>query len=427
VYPLKNVDKEKFEKINPELSFKNFFPRFFWFIVNLIKYKTVYFFDANIIVRSSKERQDKRMLKLFTITNRYFLADPVYFEVNRLLDKSFKFNTRRKFKTMSIKLLKERRPESCPLYHNFLLGMHNPAIINSPSFMPELIISQIIKEKNISKEENVIWDKLIGAINKGKNRSLNIFNEATTQEENIIDEAFSKAIKKKRSSIINEDSNYLNDQKSIALALTYALLDKKNVFLVSSDYDLVYSFICVTEHIVQQIIFLHFIGKAISEDPCLKERILKEEKVTLYIKKEEFDKVDNDIRSDVFSRDWKKAGFKFGIKFWHTQQQKYYNHLYLNFDEKTLDMLTHLHGGFNCPFVRNVDYFNWFKLQYFWPPSPSDIKNNVIKIELRKKDNLYRETVPVPWQIHYTKCFYSSAEQGGVIKKNTSFRENNLK
>ena len=417
----KNIQKKEYERINEKNSIINFFPRLFWLILNKIKYKTIYFLDTNFIV-ANEESKDSRISKMIISNKNFFVSEPVELEVRSLLKREgMHANFNKELPVKSIKTLKENFPNACPLYYNFIFSMHNPGVINNPGFFLENIIAHFLSKKHLTNKENKLWGILMDKIQKS-NRP-NVFNEKKSFKEEIIEESFARALRKKKSSIKNNDENYLNDQKNIALALTHSILYRENTYIFSSDFDTVYHYLLLIDSLIQQMVLYYFLGRETEKDPNLTEKIYNnpQQEFFIFVDKREFDEWDDRIRLDVLSSDWKKGSFRFGLKFWHIEKKKYCN-FFINFDERVMDMWDHLYGGIVCPFVRNKDYFNWINIRWFWPP-PTDYerKNNLVKIGLKRKENLYEHTQAVPWIIHYNKCFYSSLDQNGQLSSKSGF------
>lgn len=178
------------------------------------------------------------------------------------------------------------------------------------------------------------------------------------------------------------------------------------------------------DNLIQQMVFTKLILEHKEKIPNFSRRFWNGETFIFHLKKDDFDEWENNLRADIISHDWKKGGFRFSIKFWHTEKQKYYVPMWLNFSEENLDLFITTHGGVTCPFVRNDNYGNWFTFRYFWPPPTIDeIKNNLIRIELKKKENIYRETLIAPWPVHNNQCYYSALDQSGELSKWSGFSE----
>lgn len=417
---------EEFHRINEKTNINNFFSRLFWYLVNAAIYRTVYFLDTNILI-FGKNIKDERVKKLFPLFKQVVVSENIHNEVlkkineNKNLEKIINH-----YNVVSINKIKERYPEACPFYYNSIIGMNNSAIINSANFLFEASLYQLIKGKRLeTKKDHRRWNKMMDAIKRGLNSNDNIFNEPKSNEEQLIDESFFNSIKKKKKIINKDGKNNINDVKNLATAFAYSVFYRKNVVVVTADRDITYHFLVLIDHFIQQMVFMKLVLEKISTENNYKNRISHGEVVTIYIKKDIFDKEEDGFRGDILSHDWKKHSFRFSIKFWDVKRQKYFKPVWINFDKKTLDMFEKNHGGVTCPFVKNIDYGNWLSFRYYWPPrSAYSLKNNLIEFEVKRKENIYTKSQKIPWVIHNSQCDYSNRDKDGKLNNASSFSDN---
>jgi len=415
-------DGESFRPINRKNNIKNFFPRLYWHILNSIVYNTVYFLDTNILI-SLNNHQDARKRKLFCFLKKIVVSENIDCEVIKKVNENSNFKKNIEYKVASINTIKEKYPEACPVYYNAIAGMNNPAIINSPSFQFENYLFPMIKGKKVNHlNSEKYWMRMMDAVKRGLGKEINILNEVRSEREQLIDEAFFHAIKKKKKKLNGGGEININDLKNLANAFCYSIFYKKNVVFVSADRDVVYLFLTLIDHFIQQMVFMRLILEKISTEGDFKNRIWGGEKINIFLEKDIFDKEEDGFRGDVLSHDWKKHSFRFSIKFWDIEKQKYITPIWVNFDNKTLDIFKKNHGGVTCPFVKNIDYGNWLHMRYYWPPrSKYSLENNLIEFEIKRKENIYRQSQQVPWPIHNLSCYFSRMDQDEKINNISSF------
>lgn len=405
---------QQISRINDRTNIKNFFPRIFYKTLAFIKYKHVYFFDANIIARPIYDI-DNRLKKLFTWNKSYFVLEEVYNEAReQITNKKFIRILDKRLCIINFEDLRCRHPEICPLYYYFISKMYNPATINSLSFFFEKFIAQRARGHLADDYEKKSLMRIMDKVVKSKNNTINTFGETKTDFEKTIDKSFFISFKKKKQAIKTNPEKFFNDYKNLSLALIYCLLEQKNVTLVTADHDMVANFYTLIEAISQELTFKKIILDKL--DANEKRVIMNGRKITYYIDKKEFDKTEDGIRADILNHDWKKGGFYFRVKFWDKVNKKYINDFYLKFDESMRDVFLNLHGNLSCHFSQNNTHINWLHILYWWPPSSiHDLIYYFIKVVAWKKKIINKNNIFITKEIHQKYCKYFGADQNNKL------------
>jgi len=409
------MNQSKYEPINPRTNVKNIVSRTFWGVVNKVKYSNTYFFDTNILV--GKPPFDKRIQSLRFKKN-IFVSSVIKKEVEDKISAGFTKLLSRKTQSIDIDELRSSFPEACPLYYNFFLGAYSPAIINSPTYLPEGLLARLTTEheETLSKPDEKIWQKVVKSASEAVDRpGLLGYKDENSK---IIDAAYHRSLKKKRKSYRQE--NYIHDSKNIALSFLYAILNKSNVTVVTADYDLVYHSLNLVDHIIQQMAFMHFILIDTTEDE--KKLIASGRQVIKYVDKKKYDDLELGLRLDVLARDWKKGGKKFEVKFWHTKKQKYFSPLLINMTEDMTESITRLFGGINCPQARNIDYGNWIKYHYEWLiVSEGKTNEKEIKFTLNRAPFFVKNSFIGTDEFHDLNCYMTQLDNDGELAKHSVY------
>ncbi|MFA6375870.1 MAG: hypothetical protein WCX69_00510 [Candidatus Paceibacterota bacterium] len=403
---MKNKDHDKINKEFVKGRYSNaekFFIRILISIrciYSIFRYNQAYIFDANMII--SNKKLDKRYLKLLTINNNYWATETTIKEANNLIfNKKFKLINGHKIKKLSFAKLREYYPNTCPLYYNYISAMHNPAIVFDENFGLELITKSFIKKRNLTKNEEKLINKITSQLDRksgGKDKIITVLRNANISN-----------LRKKRKALKNNDANYLNDKKSLALSLLYCLQRKINVTFVTSDSDFLTLIFDIFSLVLQQANFSTQVLPMLNDN--IKNDLLKNKSHTFFLNLIDFLKLKENLTIDAFSDNYKKDFITFEIKYWCIETQKYIS-LYFRFDETMRQIFLNAHGNLLCPCVKNCDNGNW--ISYIWWPPSSINDKNTLKVLIRAKDIVEKDTI-VRDNIHSLHCKYVKEEISGNI------------
>lgn len=124
----------------------------FWKVFRIFCYRTVYFFDTNMIVADTK--LDSRLIKLFTLNRKFFINNHIKEEVEILLgNRKYRRILKYQLKVISYDDLRSIDPSICPLYYNFISAMHNPAVVWSLNFFMEASFAEMMNKRDMSEKE----------------------------------------------------------------------------------------------------------------------------------------------------------------------------------------------------------------------------------------------------------------------------------
>ena len=380
-------------------------------IHSVLKYKQAYIFDTNMLV--TRNKSDKRYLKLFTLNRNYWVTETTFKETNFLiLYKKYKYIFDHKFKELSFAKLREYYPNTCPLYYNYISAMHNPAIVWGENFSAELIIRSLIKNEALTEEELEIKKRVTGALSSKKYKE-----KDTDGILRLLREVNVKNLNKKRNAIRKDDKNYFNDLRSLALALLYCLQRKINVTFITSDSDFLNLIFDIFSTVIQQSSFAMQILPRVDDDK--KRGLVKKKSYTFFLDSFDFVKCMENLMTDAFADNWKKDFVIFKIKYWDIPKQKYIT-LEFRFNETMRHIFLNSHGNLFCPFVKNNENGNWLTYMYWWPPS--SIHNmHILKVVVRAKNGIIKENTMVRNDIHTAYCRYPQEDTKGNLKFFSNF------
>jgi len=409
---MEKKNKQKWTKINPGNNAKNIFPRTYYQLINYLRFKSECFLDTTNFIKSSGKMIPWKHLKSFFTLN--LITEKVHDEIQEKIQQGQNVDIK-KFNVAKVISFEEMRlifPDTCPLYYNFISCMHNPAILDSPIFYLEALFSQKAKNKILSDQDEVTYQSayrlIMGKLESGRNiNKINAFGEKISDHDRYINESIVRRIKKKKEAINKPHHNALNDCKSLSLALIYCLKKGRNITYITSDIDNIanlYTWIdAISQQLTLKIIILNRI-KNWSED---EKNVFwqKGRPISLFIDYEkEFIKHVNGMRADILAHDWKKVSFGFTIKYWSEKDNKFINYM-VKFDKSVRELLLHLHDNCSCPYVKNIDYGNWFKYT-FWPLA---INNKYFKVSISRKKLIVNSSTP-PWIKHDIHCRNSNID-----------------
>jgi hypothetical protein len=405
------------EKINPKTNVFNFLPRILKQIFSRIRYGSVYFFDTNAIMLL-KNVDDGRIKNWIGGIRDYKITETIDKEVKEKESLGYSKKNKNKISILTFEGLRIRWSSTCVLYYNYISCMYNPAILDNPTFLTELLLGNKMRGNDLNKAQQETYDFLINKFQQGAKNEENIFLEKKSDLERHIDNSAVNAIRKKNKAINKPYENKANDFKNLSLILLYCLLEKKNTTLITSDSDYIAALLDWEEAVSQQLCFkqivLEYIGNLSDDD---KKEFYKGRRLMIFVNWEEFYKKFHGIRQDLLAHGWKKSYFSFKLKYWDKEKKKYFNGISVSFNNVCRENLINLHQNLTCPLVRNVDMGNYFSY-LFWPLMP---KNKYFKISVKIKD-LVKYNQNVPWYVHEGICKYVKEDKNGKIDNFSQFR-----
>jgi hypothetical protein len=380
-----------------------------------LRYKDTYFLDTNFVL-SDKKVGDGRWHRLRVLSKRLFVTEPVANEIIQLEQRDgFVRICKRQLHQVSFDSLYMENSAICPVYHNFLATMHNPANIFSPDFALQMLFSKINQKKDLSSIENKLHMVLMTRLIDQATSQINEGGNLKTEHEHVIDEAYIRSIKKRKAGLRGRNVNYPNDLRNLALIYTYALLHKENVTFITSDSDAVAYYFDWTASIIQQICFnmQALIHLAKNEGEGMKA-LMRNEKHALFL---DTDNLRREVQGTLlrfYSNHRKYFSPRLTIKYWDGKRKKFYS-VGMNIDEYVRELFIHAHGSLNCPSAKN-DTMGCFIAYTYWPPFPPH--ENAVKLLPRKKP-VYRFSQHLPF--HNSRCLYRRNDVTGNFGKFRTF------
>jgi len=380
---------------------------FLGLIYRSIRYKTDYFLDTNFVITSDK-KLDNRYKKLFLICKNYYTTEIIEKEIKeKLKNKQFSEINKFKRKTISFNDLYNIAP-ICPVYHNFIAAMYNPANFFDLEFTLQLLLKKTIEKKELTDEEEKIYMMLRNNIYKKLNSNINFNGKIKNEWEKNIDLAYLRSIKKRKKCLSGKNKNSFNDIINLATIFTYSLIYKRNVTFLTSDSDAIAFFFSWSSSIVQQVVInTKCLEKLNENDRKGMKNIFQNKKEALFFNFPELVKFIQDTLQIFYSNNGKYFSPRLSIKYWDKKTKKYYE-VGVNLDDTHKKLLMHLHGSLNCPTAKNNVMGSFIKYIYWWPPS-SNWDGKILKI-LSLIKPIYKESYYTPTYIHDKECLYRKSE-----------------
>ena len=373
-------------------------------------FKNIYFFDTNMIISNSSN--DKRFTKLFTLNSNYFVTEKINEETDNLLRKiGYRKVLKKNLIIINFDDLRQKSPNLCPVYYNFIVQLHNPAVIKSPDFWANRMNATLFLNGSYTEEEKIINNKIMDNLKDFYLKEDLKMNQRKYEKNSSL-----RFLKKKRMAIKQKESNYFNDLRSFSLMFLYCLEYKKNVTFVTSDSDAVNLFFNLTSGVAQQYVFKTKILSLITKEE--KKDIVDGKELTIILNPDEIADETALLLKDIYSDIWKKDSFYFKIKFWSIQDKKYYNY-YITFNDTTRLFFLNSHGQYNCPCADNHTMGNWLSIRYWYPPaSPKEMDK--MKVVVSSKAINYKNS-NISNSIHNNNCLYVKKDKSNDLAFFCSF------
>jgi hypothetical protein len=338
------------------------------------------------------------------LSKNFYVTEPIQKEIEeKLLDKRFKKVNNHKLKSVSFDDLYSVAP-ICPVYHNFISTMNNPADFTSPEFMLQLIFSRILKKKQLTEEETKIHMSEMNRHIGMANSNINEGGEVKSEWEEVIGEAHKRSLLKRKDGLKGKNKNYANDIRNLALIFTYSLINKRNVTFLTSDSDSVAYFFDWSASVIQQVVFntkcLEELDKNDREGMKL---LLQKKKDAIFFNASEIRKFQQGTLQKFYSNNKKYFSPRLSIKYWDKKRKKFFE-IGINIDNSTRLLFMYLHGPLNCPTAKNDIMGSFIGYRYWWPPS-SKWNTKILKI-LPKLKPIYRKSEYMLIPIHNLACRY---------------------
>ena len=315
-------------------------------------YKTDYFLDTNFII-TKEEKCDSRYEKLFLLYKNYYITEYFAKEVEeKLKDKRFRKINKSKFKTVSFDDLYKIAP-ICPVYHNFIATMYNPANFSDPEFPLQFLFSKIIKKRKLTDDERNLHMWMMSDIVSKLKLGTDNDGEIKSEWSKVIDETHLRSIKKRKDGLKGKNKNFPNDIRNLATIFVHSIIFKRNITFITSDSDAIAFFFDWSSSIIQEIAFntkcLEELGKNDREGI---KRLLQNKKEALFFNAPELSKFTHGTLQKFYNNDKKYFSPRLSIKYWDKNRKKYFE-VGVNIDNAARSYLMYLHGSLNCPTAKN--------------------------------------------------------------------------
>jgi len=397
-----NKKSKKIIKLFYRIKHKIFL--FLGLVFRFMRYRTIYFLDTNFVIWKNEEQEDKRYKKIFFIKKNFYITEWIKKEIEeKLSEKKYKKINNHKLKSISFNDLYNKAP-ICPVYHNFLSTMNNPADITSPEFRLQLVFSKIIKNLKLTEEEKLLYKNGMDKVRERAKSKVEIDGNKKTEWDEVMDEAIMKSFKKREDGLMGKNKNYANDIRNLSLIFTYSVIYKRNITILTSDSDTIAYFFNWSSSITQQMVFnikcLEELNK--NEREGMK-KIFKKQKETLLFDPYDFIKFQRGTLKKFYADYKKYFSPRLSIKYWDQKRRKYFK-IGVNMDNSYRLMLKYLHGTLNCPTAKNDIMGSFLVYKYWWEPLLEDM--NKFKIIPELKPEIYKESKYIPTHIHDKICLY---------------------
>ncbi|MES2985869.1 MAG: hypothetical protein V4686_01945 [Patescibacteria group bacterium] len=375
------------------------------YVYRPVRYKNTLFLDTNFVIGTKTQPSDGRYRKLFTYRRKKIVSEFIKNEIDeKLLNDRHYLLTKEKFETLSFNDLYVEREGICPVYHNFISVMHNPANISSEDFLIQSYFSKIIKGEKTTTEEDAIYKRCMQRLAGNCNQKNNILGNLKTDFEKVMDEAHLKSMKKRKQSLSGKNKNYANDLRNLSIIFLYSLMHKENVTFVTSDSDAVEYFFDWTSSITQQWVFNTRCLLILAENNSEKmNKLFKRNLKAIHFEPKEFIRYLNGSLQRTYSNKTKFFSPRLTIKYWDTKREKYFD-FSINIDYGFRELILNCHGALNCPTAKNDTMGNFIGYHYWWPPEEDNHQKSLKILPLLKP--LYRSSENFSPEEHDRICRY---------------------
>ncbi len=375
-------------------------------IYSSIRYRSVYFFDTNFFLPS----EHKLPKFILTLNKNYLITESTEKEIiDKIGKEEFQKRVASGYKTVCFDKLWEKNQTVCPIYYHYMSCTLNPANIGSIDFFVESIYSRIIKNKSLLLEEQKLYEKIRKESTSGK--FLDPEGKPKQEPLKTLDQLHSRMLTKKQAAFKDEHPSFLQDVRSLSLALTYTAINRQNVTFYTTDGDLVALFLNWLDSMTMRLTLGMFILPQLTPDK--KHRLIRGEVLKYFINYDDFVNKRINVFKDLCSDWWKPAGFQFKIKYWSLNEKKFNLFPVLFTTEMAKNFLNN-HGNLECNFVKNDTLGNWLSYRYFWPPK--DPKEKKIKVEVSRKNIINHNFRIVSPKVHNKYCLYRKEDKNNNLQ-----------
>lgn len=375
-------------------------------IYRAIRYKSAYFFDTNFFLL----HKNKLPKFIFTFNRKYLITESAKKEIiDKIGKKKFQEKINDKYKTIYFDDLWEKNQVVCPVYYHYISCILNPANVGSKDFYIEWRDSRRIKNIKLSAEEQKIYKNKRRRDIRGT--SLDPLGNPRTGLIKFLDQLHSRTTKKAKKALQDNHPAYIQDIRSLALILIYALINRKNVSYYTSDGDAITLFIKWLDSLTMRLALNIFILPKLSSKN--KQELLHGKTLEYFIDYNDFVKKRIGLFQDLCSDWWKEKGFQIKIKYWDQKARQFHNAISITLTEETADFISNLHGGLECNFAKNDILGNWLRYHYYWPPNHPGEKR--IKIEVSRKNIINNGSYITDPQTHNKNCRYRKEDKSGNL------------
>ena len=374
-------------------------------IYRTIKYRNAYFFDTNFFLL----HKNKLPRFIFALNRNYLITESTRKEIiDKIGKKKFQEKVNGKYKTTYFDNLWKENQVVCPVYYHYISCMLNPANVGNEDFYIEWRNSRRIKNIELSAEEQKIYE------NKRRrdirSTSLDPLGKPRTGLLKFLDQLHSRAAKKASKSLHDNHPAYIQDIRSLALVLTYALTNRKNINYYTTDGDIVILFLKWLGSLTMGLALNIFILPKLTNKN--KQELLHGKTLEYFIDYNDFVKERIGLMRDLCSDWWKARGFQIKVKYWNQKARQFHN-VSITLTKEMADFISNFHGGLECNFAKNDTLGNWLRYHYYWPPNNPREKR--IKIEVSRKNIINNSSYITDPQTHNKNCRYRKEDKSGNL------------
>jgi hypothetical protein len=367
-----------------------------------------HFFDTNFFVLNATD-----LPRLVNVpTARKWVTETVEAEVEQKLEKSVATKVLESHRVLRFSDLYSEDPNVCPTFYAYVQAMYNPAIVGSPDFSTELLLSRRINGV-ATDEDNRAYERIRRTSEVGHA----MLPDGTPKPQELVKlERHDAATRKKIVATIRDGHPaVVNDIKNLALVLYFCLSTRQNVVFYTADVDPVSLFLRWLESMSMEWTLRHEVLARLGTDSRGRVRC---DQPRVVIPVDEFVQRRHRLFKDMVRDSYKASGCRFTIKRWNQNAHAFDEDIYITFEEKIAEALAHTHGNLQCHFTQNNEFGNWLHLLYRWPPV--DPASGQLSVVLRLKGINVRST-KVSAHEHDAECLYRREDAGGHLHEWSQF------
>jgi hypothetical protein len=362
---------------------------------------THHFFDTNLLLLPP----DKRPLVLDEIEEEAWVTEVTREELVEIRGADEAKRLLAPFRVLDFHTLYGLDPGACPVYFTYLQGMFNPAPLGREDLPEEFMLAKTRRGHVITSAERAAYDELM----RRASSSRSTLADGTEKDARLrkIERFDAKSRKKIRRAARDNHKNQLNDSRSMALMIYYALKTKSDVSLYTADADALNLMLKWLDSAALRMTLTTKIGASLTFPDW--ERLHRGESVSRAFNfKQLISERSNNFNFLTAGRD---PSIRFALKLWDQEERCLDEEEGFRLSIEHAELLSQMHGSYFCHFSPNQKHWNWFK--YRWRLGSEDESLN---IEVLLK-NPVTSQLRVPAKDHDLFCQYRREEAA----RNSSF------